>query len=767
MNGLPPAPSNCPHPVHAQLPTARGPVPMMEKKAQVTRGSLRRFQDDFARALLEPEVDADAESAVAALARQPGFAVYRNTVLKGCIDALQANYPAVARLVGEEWFRAAAAIYARANLPAQADAAPLRRGFRAVPRDLRARSDASVPARCRAARPLLDRSARGARRGAGRLRTRCRSSTRRSLQGRRAASARVGALGLVRRAADLHDLAAQSRSGAGRRDRDRVAWRGRAARAPAGCRAVDRHRCRRLRVSRCLRGKGARLRKRESAALAADPDADLAALGAQLFAIGAFGQASLDEVTRSRKDALSQVTVSPPAPVGGLRGAWNRIADALTAVINHASLALVDRIAIAAIFWLSGRTKVEGILTVTDGAYALFREEYKVPLLPPEIAAHLAAYAEHFLPDPAGARLVHAGLGDGAPGNDGRDPDLRLSRTPGPPTSRGPDCCCTWSVGAEDRSRSIGCLRSNRRSPVSGVPKRVAGGQACFAPKADGPRPLRVNSPPARALLVPHETANPAQGEGRDGLPARRAHEPIGILPYAGPRGGPARPLGVRAIRDVDEGTARRRDGDGRRSRALHAQGDRRALSGRRDHRRGGGWAAARRARVAHRPDRRHRELRSRNPALLRVDRLSRARGADGRRACTTPATIGSTRPSAAPARGATSERLAVSPCADLGAATVECGWSTRRSTADYLALVARVMGAGCAIRRVGSGALGLVDVAVGRSEAYCELHINAWDCAAGILLVTRGRRLHQRFLRRGGAHGRQPADRDQRRALR
>jgi myo-inositol-1(or 4)-monophosphatase len=82
-------------------------------------------------------------------------------------------------------------------------------------------------------------------------------------------------------------------------------------------------------------------------------------------------------------------------------------------------------------------------------------------------------------------------------------------------------------------------------------------------------------------------------------------------------------------------------------------------------------------------------------------------------------------------------ERLEVSACADLGAATVECGWSTRRSSADYLALVTRVMGAGCAIRRVGSGALGLVDVAAGRSEAYCELHINAWDCAAGILLVT------------------------------
>ena len=81
-------------------------------------------------------------------------------------------------------------------------------------------------------------------------------------------------------------------------------------------------------------------------------------------------------------------------------------------------------------------------------------------------------------------------------------------------------------------------------------------------------------------------------------------------------------------------------------------------------------------------------------------------------------------------------ERMAVSPCADLAAATVECGWSTRRPAADYLALIGRVMGAGCAMRRVGSGALGLADVAAGRVEAYCELHINAWDCAAGILLV-------------------------------
>lgn len=81
--------------------------------------------------------------------------------------------------------------------------------------------------------------------------------------------------------------------------------------------------------------------------------------------------------------------------------------------------------------------------------------------------------------------------------------------------------------------------------------------------------------------------------------------------------------------------------------------------------------------------------------------------------------------------------RLAVSPVADLGAATVECGWSTRRPAQAYVDLIARVMHAGVAIRRAGSGALGLADVAAGRAECYTELHINAWDCAAGIILVT------------------------------
>ena len=61
------------------------------------------------------EAPADAAPAIT---RHPAFAVYRNTVLKGCVDALQANYPAVARLVGEGWFHSAATLYARAHPPA-------------------------------------------------------------------------------------------------------------------------------------------------------------------------------------------------------------------------------------------------------------------------------------------------------------------------------------------------------------------------------------------------------------------------------------------------------------------------------------------------------------------------------------------------------------------------------------------------------------------------------------------------------------------------
>lgn len=71
-----------------------------------------------------------------------------------------------------------------------------------------------------------------------------------------------------------------------------------------------------------------------------------------------------------------------------------RVVNALE-LIPDAFLLLVARLGIAAIFFMSGRTKVEGLLTITDGTYELFRTEYRIPLLPPDFAAVAATLSEH------------------------------------------------------------------------------------------------------------------------------------------------------------------------------------------------------------------------------------------------------------------------------------------------------------------------------------------------------------------------------------
>ena len=61
-------------------------------------------------------------------------------------------------------------------------------------------------------------------------------------------------------------------------------------------------------------------------------------------------------------------------------------------------LLVIARVAIAAVFFLSGRTKVDGVLHITDSTYFLFAEEYRLPLIPSDIAAHLATWSEHLVP---------------------------------------------------------------------------------------------------------------------------------------------------------------------------------------------------------------------------------------------------------------------------------------------------------------------------------------------------------------------------------
>jgi putative oxidoreductase len=60
-------------------------------------------------------------------------------------------------------------------------------------------------------------------------------------------------------------------------------------------------------------------------------------------------------------------------------------------------VALVTRISIAAVFWQSGQTKVNGF-HLSDSAVLLFQNEYRLPLLDPTLAAYFAAFAEHFFP---------------------------------------------------------------------------------------------------------------------------------------------------------------------------------------------------------------------------------------------------------------------------------------------------------------------------------------------------------------------------------
>jgi len=89
----------------------------------------------------------------------------------------------------------------------------------------------------------------------------------------------------------------------------------------------------------------------------------------------------------------AQLSIRPQTGPSGLimRG------NALMAAIPYWFVAAITRVSVAAVFWRSGQTKVDG-WHVSDATLFLFKDEYKLPLIDPTLAAYLATFAEHFFP---------------------------------------------------------------------------------------------------------------------------------------------------------------------------------------------------------------------------------------------------------------------------------------------------------------------------------------------------------------------------------
>src|SRR5580700_5425297 len=92
---------------------------------------------------------------------------------------------------------------------------------------------------------------------------------------------------------------------------------------------------------------------------------------------------------RRRTDPVNSASPVIAAPRSGLIGLIARVLAWLESV-PYSLLAIPARLAIAEVFWSSGQTK----LANWDATLQLFEDEYKVPLLPPDLAAHVGAAIE-------------------------------------------------------------------------------------------------------------------------------------------------------------------------------------------------------------------------------------------------------------------------------------------------------------------------------------------------------------------------------------
>lgn len=82
------------------------------------------------------------------------------------------------------------------------------------------------------------------------------------------------------------------------------------------------------------------------------------------------------------------------------RAPFELLANVATKLFPLSLLLLVQRLGIAAVFFMSGRTKIEdgSWLKISDGAFELFRTDYALPFIPPVPATYAATTAEHLFP---------------------------------------------------------------------------------------------------------------------------------------------------------------------------------------------------------------------------------------------------------------------------------------------------------------------------------------------------------------------------------
>lgn len=98
--------------------------------------------------------------------------------------------------------------------------------------------------------------------------------------------------------------------------------------------------------------------------------------------------------------------------------------------------------------------------------------------------------------------------------------------------------------------------------------------------------------------------------------------------------------------------------------------------------------------------------------------------------------------------------RLHVSAAQQLSDGLTGLGCSSRTTPRDIGLMAERLRAAGGMFHRVGSGALTLAYVATGQLIGYLEMHINAWDCLAAILLVEEAGGMATPFLAENGVTG-------------